>query len=170
MNRYRSIMFASLGALACVVIVAAFSAHQEPRWEGQRLSCWLYVGYGVGMTHGETDKDNADAAVKHIGVKALPYLIHELGAKFSHTRWKLWQLHQQQPLIYFDYTYPDERRARAIGGFEALGKIAEPALPQIRRYLSDPELQSDAQRAIDAILAYGKPYKSEEQSTDTASP
>ncbi len=61
------------------------------------------------------------------------------------------------------------RRIQALGAFQALGQMATPALPQIRRYLSDLELQSDAQKAIDAILADEKTNKSEKQSTETTS-
>jgi len=78
--------------------------------------------------------------------------VRELGATYSHKRWKLVQLLQRQSIISVSYRYPDERRARAVGAFQALGRIAAPALPEIRRYLSAPELRSDAQSAIDAIL------------------
>ena len=152
MPLHRVTLSVSLGAITCVIVVAALSTRHEPRWDGETLGYWLQIGYGTGMTHGDTDKDDADVAVRHIGTNALPYLAQELGVKFSLTRWRLQQLAQKQSLIYISYRYPDERRRRAIGAFQALGNIAEPVLPKIQRYLADSELRDDAQAAIDAIL------------------
>jgi hypothetical protein len=152
MHRYRVILSVSLGAIACVAIATALSTNHEATWDGESLSYWLQIGYGTGMTHGETDRDDADVAVRHVGTNALPYLIRELGATYSPTRWRLVQLAQRQSFISVSYRYPDERRSRAIGAFQALGRIAAPALPQLRCYLADPELRGDAQRVIDAIL------------------
>jgi hypothetical protein len=144
-NCYRITVLVGWSALVGICLVALLAPH-EPKWDGQSLSCWLQIGYGVGMTHGETDKDDADAAIRHIGTDALPILVRELGAR-------LVQLLQKQSIISVSYRYPDERRRRAVGAFEALRGVAAPVLPQIRLYLGDPELQADAQSAIDAILA-----------------
>ena len=122
------------------------------------------------MTHGETDRDDADAAVRHIGTDALPFLVRELGAKYSPTLWRLVQLFQRQSIISVRYRYPDERRSQSVGGFQALRRVAAPALPQIRLYLSDPELRGDAQSAIDAILAIGGGESHDDGSDDTDEP
>ena len=152
MTRRRYIITAGLLAATVVAGVVALTLPREPAWDGQPLSDWLQIGYGTGMTHGDTDRDDADAAVRHIGTAALPILVRELGAKHSHTRWRLVQFLQSHSIYCLRYPYPDERRSRAVGAFHALRGVATPALPEIRRYLSDPELQSDAQSAIDAIL------------------
>jgi len=156
MSHRRYIIIAGLLAMASVALIMILSTPREPSWDGQPLSYWLQIGYGSGMTHGETDREDADAAVRHIGVAALPFLVRELGAKYSHARWRLVQLLQKQPIISVSYRYPDERRARAVGALQALGGVAAPVLPEIRRYLSDPELRSDAHSAIDAILEIGE--------------
>jgi hypothetical protein len=139
-------------ALAGVIGVTICSTPREPAWNGHPLRYWLQIGYGTGMTHGENDREDADAAVRHIGAAALPMLVRELGAKHSYTRWRVVQFLQSHSIYCVRYHYPDERRRRAVGGFQALGSVAAPVLPQIRGYLSDLELRDDAQRAIEAIL------------------
>jgi len=150
MCRHRYICIAALTMILAISLAACWP--REPSYEGYPLSCWLQIGYGTGMTHGETDREDADAAIKHIGTNALPYLVKELGATYSHVRWKLFHLLRNQSIIPVSYRYPDERRRRAIEGFVALGRVGTPALPQISQHLADPELRGDAQQAINAIL------------------
>lgn len=168
MIRRRYIVIASCLAAMVVAGVVALSSSREPAWDGQPLSYWLQIGYGTGMTHGDTDRDDADAAVRHIGTAALPILVRELGAKYSHTRWQLVQFLQRHSIYCLSYRYPDERRSRALGAFQALRGVATPALPEIRPYLSDPELKSDAQSAIDAILEIGGGDSHDDEDDDAA--
>ncbi len=135
----------------CSVVGLALFTSRDPECQGYKLSDWLQIGYGAGMTHGETDREDADQAVRQIGAKAIPYLVRELGVKYSELHWNLYQLARKQSFIQVSFRYPDERRSRAIGGFQALGKTAAPALPKLRNYLNDPELRDDAQMVIDAI-------------------
>ncbi|NBV23140.1 MAG: hypothetical protein EBS05_14630 [Proteobacteria bacterium] len=104
----------------------------EPVWDDHPLSYWLQIGYGVGMTHGETDREDADRAVRYMGTNALPFLLRELSTSFSYAEYRIWQLSQKQSLVSYSFLYADERRNRVIGAFRALGKTASPALPQIR--------------------------------------
>ena len=151
----RGIVVMGFLVLGSIGLIWVFWPSREPAWDGRTLSYWLQIGYGVGMTHMETDREDADVAVRHIGAAALPFLVRELGTKYSPTQWKLFYLLRNQSVIPVSVHYPDERRSRAVGAFQALGSVGAPALPQLRRYLSDPELNSDAQSAIDAILNSG---------------
>ncbi len=169
MRSRRVILFFCRGVLACVAIVADLSGDSEPSWEGRKLSSWLMEGYGAIGTHTGFDNEAADAAVRHVGTNALPYLVRELGAKHSSTKLVLASFASKQSVLHVHYVDGDSRRHQAVEAFRALGQIPAPALPQLRRYLSDPELRSDAQKTIDAILERSNPDQSQEPSADTAS-
>ena len=152
MTRRRYILIVGYSTATILAAALTLTLPREPSWNGYPLRSWLQSGYGSGMTHGDSDQDEADEAIRHIGTEALPILIRELGATDSPIRWRLFQFCQNHSVPWFRHEYPDERRSRAVAAFQALRGLAAPALPEIRRYLSDPELKMDAQRAMDAIL------------------
>ncbi len=162
MRRRRIIVFISLVALVCMAITTIFATHKEPSWDGRPLSSWLEEGYGGIGSHTGLDREAADTAVKNLGTDALPFLVRELGAEHSQAKSTLISIASRQSVFTVHYLDGEMRRIQAVGAFQALGKTVTPVLPQIRRYLSDPELQSDAQKAINAILAQAKPDEPED--------
>ncbi len=132
---------------------------KQPSYQGRTLQEWLWYGWGTG-THEPGADEQAEAALEHIGRAAVPYLLKELGAKEPPFLWKtVYFINENQRLISIDYTPATYRRSMAASGLQALGKQAAPALPTIRRYLSDPELRNDAKRVLDSIEAQLRPRK-----------
>ena len=77
----------------------------EPKYEGYTLSYWI-------NPRGETVNAEAKTAIQSMGTKAVPYLVDWIGRSYS---------------SYPNGNYPE----RALRGFEALGPVAKPAVPQL---------------------------------------
>ncbi len=136
-----------IAALLAAVIVLVRSG--EPRARGRSLSSWLNTlstlpGY-------EIDSSEAQAALREIGTNAIPPLLELLRTKDSLVKRKVNELLRKQSLIRFQLREVSEKREKAVAGFNALGPIAKPAMPELVALFNDPEITFDAVRALAVI-------------------
>jgi len=111
----------------------------EPKYEGQTLSYWMdhwYLNPWGGTVNAE-----AQAAVKSMGVKAVPYLVDWIGRPYN---------------SYPGLNYPD----RALKGFEVLGPVAKPAVPKLIKMIGRGDYPIRALLCIgaDAVPALADKY------------
>ncbi len=136
----------------CLVIVALLAAvivlmrSSEPRARGRSLSSWVNSLPGTG-----TAPRAAAAALREIGTNAIPPLLQLLRTKDSPEISKLNELLRKQSLIRFHFREASEKRAKAVAGFNALGSIAKPAIPELVELFNDPESALPALRALNEI-------------------
>jgi HEAT repeat protein len=106
---------------------------REPVYQGKRLSVWLQ-GYEFGL-----DAPEIDAAVRKIGTNAIPCLLHMFRAKDNPALLKLLAFANRHPALArfvekhpsLDYPRAETRHLRAVRAFEALGKDAKDAVPEL---------------------------------------
>ncbi len=142
---------------AAAIVIAAIGAlsSSEPKHEGKRLSEWLRelpsVGSGEGMRGAP-----ARFALHNIGTNAIPHLIKQLRARDS--EWKTDVVHWLNDKCGINYlsSLADARRERAVNGFFALGRVAEPAIPQLQALITGAD-KEDAYYAFNALGAIGSP-------------
>jgi len=159
-----------LAFIFVVLVTAALASYSafwpsEPACQGRKLSVWLQELVALGLEGPPLESDpparraweerhqSAVAAVQTIGPKALPYLLRWLRAapKPSPLRDKLQALLEKQSLIKITLPYQSYHGEQAIAGFEALGAIATPALPQLKELLLDPTYSEVAAASLYAI-------------------
>jgi len=146
MNRRRIVLFVLLG----VVVFGSgfyFLHFREPVYQGIALSTWL-----EGFHSGEKEThDRAEEAVRQMGTKALPPLLKMLRANDSKLKLKLKEWAEKQSLFEVQFSSAYDRRVRAVRGFEALGPVAEPAIPSLIELFKDEEVAYGASAALIAI-------------------
>jgi len=125
--------------LAIVLGLLAFWFHsREPRHQGKSLSEWLEIWHQSTMKDYE-DVPKANAAIRAMGGKAIPFLFNEL--QVTDSKWKT----ELNEWLYktFDWRQKSlsasERAFRAASGFSALGKFGESAIPKIAALVSNSE-------------------------------
>jgi hypothetical protein len=117
--------------LGGVLFVA--SRDGQPRYAGKRLSTWLDE---LAPLHSDEaargDPRSAQSqAVRAIGTNALPWLLGEMRAEEMRLNgWINWAL-DKQPVFKFRLPDIDYRLRRATIGFQLLGEMAEPAIPDL---------------------------------------
>jgi hypothetical protein len=104
----------------------------EPAYGGKRLSVWLdELAASDWSRPSDPRREQSMQAVRAIGTNAIPWLLNEYRRSGSVWQWRLNQLINKQQLI--KYRFPDinHRLTRATLGFQALGEIGEPAIPDL---------------------------------------
>jgi len=135
-----------VGALSALVLVCLGS--REPIYQAEPLSFWMdewnkYLLAKQGTPNGTT-RDQAQAAIQHIGTNALPTLLRMAGAKDSAIKKRLTALARRKSNL---PQSADHYHARATYGFSALGPAAKPAVPALIRLLHDKDRQVRASAA-----------------------
>lgn len=148
----------TLGAVAVVMVFFAVTAvvfPREPVYEGRRLSAWLRDldssrGTGINV------ELPARQAVKHLGTNALPFLLRML--KSQDPEWKSQSVTWLQDTCDLDLSgsLAEAQRQRALRGFQALGRVAEPAIPELRA-LTFGNDSLVALHALEALRGIGGP-------------
>ncbi len=129
----------------------------EPSSHGKRLSTWvlktpLYAA----------NKTNMDAvvALREIGTNAVPYLVALLNSKNSSLATRLWQASDRMPFIRWHLMSDFERCHRAMQALSILEHDACPALPELRKLLTDQNYTgglTHPQEEAAAVLAHIRP-------------
>jgi hypothetical protein len=125
-----------LAVLVGAVVWRAGSCN-EPAYAGKRLSVWLDELAALNYFKRVDPSTPQVRAVRAIGTNAIPWLLSELRAKEDPWGWRLNMLLAKQRVT--KYRFPDinKRLSRATVGFEALGELAEPAIPSLLGLLEE---------------------------------
>ena len=128
---------------------------REPAYQGRTLTAWLRdiepnnpaaVGRGV----------QAQQAVRQIGSNAIPRLLQLLRAHDTKLKTDIVTWLQDQSGKYLGDSQASARWLMAARGFRALGKEGESAVPELRKIILGPDLES-IPYAIDALEGIGSP-------------
>jgi HEAT repeat protein len=119
--------------------------NNEPSYHGKRLSTWLEI---LRKPPTSAARGEAEEAVRAIGTDALPTLIQRIraGNELSLAE-KLNELLGKQSLVKFHFTEHDNH-GEALSGFEALGPIGRPAVPELTRLIETTNCSGVAAHAL----------------------
>ncbi|HEY0548837.1 MAG TPA: hypothetical protein VGF13_04490 [Verrucomicrobiae bacterium] len=139
--------FLVLCALLAVSVATILFLNNEPRANGHPLSYWLQLGseQDANDIFSENKHPNveADAAVRQIGVRAVPVLLQKL--QVTDPKWRRpavdWT-HKHLGLA-FDPSKAEHKWAEAHYGFRILGTQAVVAIPELAQMLSRPTRTAD---------------------------
>ena len=162
MKRRRIILLLALAVGVAAVAILWPRGPREPVYEGKRLSEWLEDCHGRMVD--EDDKgvsprrDKAVKSIRAMGTNALPWLMAEFTK--SPSKWRLnfnrWSGRHTRGRFQLDDG--SARMVRAVAGLQLLGSDIAPALPELARWLGDPEQGSWAAQAMEAGGAQALPY------------
>jgi hypothetical protein len=145
--------------LAAVVLGALlWPRAREPEYNGVTISKWLdrwVDGRSEGFVF----------AISEMGTNATPFLLH--AATYNQPRWRAWLVSSIRywpgPLVgsrCVDWVLKDKSELRAqaaLVGLVALGRKAEPALPELRRLAKSKDSKtSQRARTIIGLLNVGR--------------
>jgi len=142
-----------VGGTATVIVQSEFRLPSEPRYQNRLLTDWLGdlrdPAQFYQVTPAEKAKsDQAAQAIRAMGKKTLPFLLCDLGSE------KYAQLRQKQGTP--NPRAVEKRYSESINGFEALGPLAMPAIPELVRTL--PRNPGYAPAALVAIGPKAMPW------------
>jgi hypothetical protein len=107
------------------------SAPKEPAYDGKKLSAWLDELVALNNSNRGGALNTPTKAVVAIGTNALPWLLKELRADGNRLHWRCNQLLNKQSVIKYRFPDVNSRLRRAAFGFQVLGGLAEPAIPDL---------------------------------------
>jgi HEAT repeat protein len=159
MSKGAKLALAVLAASASVCLIWFFPSNPEPNYNGRSLSEWLTICRAT-----ETPRDlreEAAAAVRHIGTNGLPFLLARASANPSQMRRKVSKFLLQHPTVSLlapnavfawahrpaDYT----RRNEARLGVLILGPSVAPAIPDLVRLAVDPSREDNSYWAVQTL-------------------
>jgi hypothetical protein len=134
---------AGLVAAWAGVVFMLLSAHQ-PAYEGKALNAWIDQ---LQKSPDGARREEAEAAIRHIGTNALPTLLGMVRTKDSAFKKKLLALANRQTFIKLPLKPAEYYRAKATYGFGALGPAARPAIPALIELLHDNDREVRAYAA-----------------------
>ncbi len=141
--------------LLLLVALSALTAllwPREPTYQGRKLSSWVI---DLNCYEFVENRDAAEAAFRHFGTNALPYLSQELRSKDSNFKQKImsWNERFQNRWDHnlIKLTSADYHRSGASQAIGILGSQAAPLIPDLIANLNDPELTGDSANALGAI-------------------
>jgi hypothetical protein len=148
----RRILLILLGSVASITLaILLWPREREPEYNGLTISKWL-DRWADGRSEGFV------FAVSEMGTNATPFLLRAVG--YKQPRWKAWLAgsirYWPDPLVgsrCVDWLLKDKAENRAYAamyGFAALGRKAEPVLPELRRLANSKDSDTKG-RAYDCI-------------------
>jgi hypothetical protein len=154
--------FVAAGALIALFYWTAIWCG-EPRYKGRTLTHWLAVYQNASLdSRKEREEQEAADAVRHIGAKALPYLIARLAYYTPSWRLKVERAARQLPgpagrWVSSLMTGKEDHVVAALNGFYLLGAEAAPAVPELIGLLRRKETWDIATMALQEIGEAGIP-------------
>ena len=127
----RRLTIVVVGAICLAAIPFALTAPREPVADGHPISYWL--DYSKNTTHTERE-----AAIRKLGVAAVPWLVQQVKLKDTLPRTWLAAIARKQSWIRINIPIPEVQHLYAVEGFRILGPTAAPAVEELIRYLRDP--------------------------------
>lgn len=153
MRRRRTLLFL-IAAVACVGAIGAILLRpREPSYNGRKLSAWVeeyWSGTGIQQYPSRTPHPEADAAVRHIGTNAIPWMLKWLDYEFSPWKTKsLNWINRRVARINSSWELRDHdlvRHACVPNAFLALGPMGTGAVDELARLANGtgPQAQSCA--------------------------
>ena len=125
---------------------------QEPIWQGRPLSQWLTE---CKSDHPRDLSESAQKAIQAMGTNALPHLLRMVAWKESSAKRRLRAWFGRGSVVRRWIPTRPREQERGAAGFEALGKVAAPAVPQLIQLLGDDVITS--YHAALALSAIGSP-------------
>jgi hypothetical protein len=178
--RKTQLVLAACGLLA-IFLIGLFRLGTEPSYQGRSLSSWLEK-YRAQAAIGRFDLNNwipslppvarlespqakeAAEAVRHIGAKAIPWLVSWM--RFRPSPWKTRLLNyarklppavqNSRPVLWLGPEKGFSRIDLALNGFVILGATATPAIPELAKIAADPSAPG-SKEAIRALVELGPP-------------
>jgi peptidoglycan/xylan/chitin deacetylase (PgdA/CDA1 family) len=153
-TRFRILLMGLGGALLTVVLLGVLFP-REPVYQGRRLSVWLreVPSFSTGFSD---PNQPAKRALQHVGTNAIPFLMERLQSRDP--QWKVdgvrWL--ESRYDVNFTAALAEVKREQAVNGFFALGRIAEPAIPELSALVTGAD-KGDALYALAALQAIGGP-------------
>lgn len=164
-RRRKLLLIASCLAILCVAVVIYISSAREPSYGGKRLSEWVDA-FNDGRVADEPIRTDA---IRHMGTRALPFLLAWNGHKTSFfdrlidraiSNSPAWIARNQPIRGWIERRAVRKRRANnraeySIMGFRALGSAGAPAIPELVQRINSPKNVDDARLAIRALAYLG---------------
>jgi HEAT repeat protein len=136
--------------MGCGVAVAGLAVRQaEPRFDGRPLAVWLAE---ADASQAPPTRERAEAAVRHIGARALPGLLADLRAVDSRWEETLRELLERQSWIRVTRPSAWERHHRGLTGLRVLGPVAAPLIGDLRPLVGPRGLH-----VVTALASIGAP-------------
>lgn len=130
--------------VASCLLVALIHRSASSSYRGKTLRSWLVLLQSTNLF----EREDAEAAVREIGTNAVPTLTAWLSHRDSAAeKWLTWWL-ARIGLITRDRFSENYYHSKALCGFRVLGTNGQSAAPDLRRFLADPALASDAAYAL----------------------
>lgn len=113
---------------------------REPVYQGKPLSAWLEDLNSTSLY----TQDSAKAAIREMGINAVPALVQVLRARDSRLKSVLMDLAGKQSVVRCRFRTAEERHLMAIKGCRASGPLARPAIPALIGFLNHAETANEA--------------------------
>ncbi len=177
MSRQKRVFIGFAALLAICLFFAARQAsrstRKEPHYQGKTLTKWLKQlddGNDFGISSSQlpslTAKQlEAAEAIHAMGTNALPLLMEDIHARPATNSFRIrlyrWSDSHMPRFIHdlifpkVDLTEEDRRRWRAAQGLAALGPLAKPALPELKRLLYTNFWHSSIKESAYALATMG---------------
>jgi hypothetical protein len=141
--------FLTVAALTCLgVLTYLLLLSREPTAHGESLSYWL----DQETAFSEVTPEAAEA-IRQLGVKAIPALVRKVTRTESTAHQILRKLqdsrHLKIPGLHLEPAYVDWNRGAR--GFKVLGVAAEPAIPELKRWMDKEICPAGVLQALAAI-------------------
>jgi HEAT repeats len=136
--------------IGVAIVVTSTCEPPEPVWNGKALSAWID---DLVMGSSKEIREPAEEAIRRTASQAIPVLLRMLRSRDTVSERVLVQLNRKQHLLHFPVTPAQMKRQRASLALQALGPLAKPAFPELKRMLTgdpEPEFVADALAAIGA--------------------
>ncbi len=152
LHKNRRLLLVITFIVTAIAIVLSSSQTNEPSFHGKRLGTLLNE---IVDARGEREADSAKNTVQQMGTNAIPYLLRLMRAKDSKTKELAMNLLSKQHVFNFRIENAVRKHLKSALGFESLGGVAGPAIPDLTVMLKDPETASLAGLALIGISDAG---------------
>lgn len=131
----------------------------EPLYQGKALSSWLeaydpYLRWNIKPSQ----KQEVDAAVRHIGTNAIPTLLRMLRARDGRLKARFLEVLNKQRIVKFNPTPPAENlHFAAATAFAVLGAEASDAVPELINIYKQNISESSQYHTVLALSMIGPP-------------
>ena len=141
---FKTRLLAFAVVLIAGLLVALFSLSGGPSWRGRDLRSWLVLL----QSPNESERQEAEAAVRGIGTNAMPVLIDWISHRDSAAEKRVTAWLNRIGLFTRDRFSENYYHSKALCGFRALGTNGQCAVPALRQLLTDPAHAGDAAYAL----------------------